>query len=394
MGKTLLVIGGTGVISYAVVLEALRQGFDVTCLNRGRTKTQVLPDDVKVLHANYRDRKEVESVLYGKYYTSIINVLCYNEEDIEYSVSLFKDKCEQYIFFSSCAVYNKGQGDYECTEDSKLINPLWQYSKNKVKCEEKLKELAIKDHFNYTIVRPAVTYGNTRIPYGITPPYGYHGTLILRIMANKPIIIWDEGKTIATITRVEDFAIGLVGILGNKEAYNETYHIVGDERHTWKVVIETLGEIIGEKPVLFNLTKEEYASEIPSKRGELLGGRGINQLLDNKKIKSAVNSFKTNISLKEGLAMTVKYYQENYYLKGVDWKYDANTDRIIKKWCAKKKISNKQYKLKFVDYLGNASYKDKIDYFLEYHKNTPVINCLYILKKIIIKLRGSNCKNG
>jgi len=361
----ILVVGGTGVISYAVVLEALRQGINVTCINRGKSKNQVLPDDVKTIIADYHDEEKIRNALKGKYFDAVIDVLCYKPSDIEYSVDLFKDICSQYIFFSSCAVYNKGKGDYVCNENSPLINPVWDYSVNKVKCEKKLIELADKNKLSYTIVRPAVTYGNTRIPYGITPPYGYHGTLIQRILKHKPIVLWDNGNAYSTITRVEDFAIGLVGLLGNAMAYNEIFNIVGDEKYRWKEVIDELGEILNCKPLYINLTKEELAVEIPERKGEILGGRGISQLLDNTKLKNIVPEFKTNISLHEGLTKTVEYYIKNEYLKGIDYKFDSTWDRITKKYA-----SNEFGNIGFIDYLGNANISDRVIYYSGLHSNS------------------------
>ena len=365
----ILIVGGTGVISYAVVNEALKQHIDVTCINRGRSKNQKLSGNAHLIIADYHDKNLMKNKLEGLHFDAVIDVLCYSEKDIEYSVNLFKDCVDQYVFFSSCAVYNKGNGDYVCTEESPLINPIWDYSINKVKCEERLKELASSCKLNYTIVRPAVTYGDTRIPYGITPPYGYHGTLIQRILNDKPIITWDKGEAYSTITRVEDFAIGLVGLLGNSRAYNQVYHIVGDERWQWKEVLSTIGDILGKKVSTFDLSKEQYASELPSRKGEILGGRGISQLLDNSKIKNAVPDFCTKISLKEGLMQTIDYYKMHNYIRGIDFSFDAETDRIIRKWCKIKKIDYKQYNLGFVDYLGNASFADKYNYWLEFYKD-------------------------
>lgn len=381
--KNILIVGGTGVISYAVVQEAIKQGLNVTCINRGKSKNQKLPENVNIITADYRQREIIEQKLDGCYFDAIIDVLCYTAKDIEYSVSLFKDKCKQYIFFSSCAVYNKGKGDYECTEDSELINPIWEYSVDKVKCEKKLIALAKQYNFTYTIVRPAVTYGNTRIPYGIMPSYGYHGTIIQRLLNKKPIILWDDGEAYSTITRVEDFSIGLVGLLGNPKAYNQAFHIVGDERHKWKDVILTLAEILNVAPVFFSLTKEQYALEIPARKGEILGGRGISQLLDNTKLKNAVEGFKTTISLKEGLQLTVKYYQDHDYLNGIDWKFDADTDRIIYKYGNQQGNRTILSNLRFIDYLNNATLKDRIKYKLEFHKENRFVHYLLnVLRRI------------
>lgn len=383
----ILIVGGTGVISYAVVDEALKQGIHVTCINRGKSKNQTLPEEVEVIIADYRNRDLIENKLQGRHFDAIVDVLCYTEKDIDYSVSIFKDKCDQYIFFSSCAVYNKGKGDYECTEDSELINPVWSYSVNKVKCEKKLIELSVQYGFIYTIVRPAVTYGNTRIPYGITPPYGYHGTLIQRILHHKPIILWDDGEAYSTITRVEDFAIGLVGLLGNPKAFNQAFHIVGDERYKWREVIDTLGDILEVEPVYVSLSKEEYAKELPTRSGEILGGRGISQLLDNSKLKDAVPGFKTNISLREGLKMTVDYYQSNNYLSGIDYKFEADTDRIISIICKRRRLAVQKYNLGFVDYLGKASRHDRLTYWMEFNKDKSISKLFTFVFRVVNKAK-------
>lgn len=378
----LLVVGGTGVISYAVVMEALKQGIEVTCINRGRSKSQQLPKEVELIIADYHNKDVITKELKGKYFDAVIDVICYKPSDIEYSVSLFKDVCTQYIFFSSCAVYNKGKGDYVCNEESPLINSIWNYSISKVECENKLVELAAKYNLIYTIVRPAVTYGNTRIPYGITPPYGYHGTLIQRIINNKPIVLWDEGRAFSTITRVEDFAIGLVGLLGNPKAYNEIFNVVGDERYHWKDVIDELGRILNRHPVYLDISKEQLAQEMPDRKGEILGGRGISQLLDNTKLKSVVPNFKTTIGLAEGLRSTVNYYLENDYLYGIDYRFDAVWDRIAYKY------EPKRFKgIHFIDYLNKSSFQDKITYWINFHNNKLLIQALGFAKKVRNKIR-------
>lgn len=381
----ILIVGGTGVISYAVVNESLKHGYHVTCVNRGKSKNQTLPHEVEVIIADYHDEALMRKKLHNRHYDVVIDVLCFTEKDIEYSVSLFKDVCEQYIFFSSCAVYNKGKGDYECIEESPLVNPVWKYSVDKVACEKKLLELAQTLHFHYTIVRPAVTYGNTRIPYGITPPYGYHGTLIERILHHKPIILWDNGDAYSTITRVEDFAIGLVGLFGNSKAIDQAFHIVGDERHKWKEVIDTLGDILNESPVYFNISKENFAKEMPMRKGEILGGRGISQMLDNTKLKKAVPGFKTTIPLREGLEMTVNYYKENNWLSGMDYSFDGDWDRIIAKYAH-------DYHPEFIDYLGESNRENEMQYQKALKRNVKAIFLKSVLMNRIRQIKHNLIK--
>ena len=76
--------------------------------------------------------------------------------------------------------------------------------------------------------------------------------------------------------------------------------------------------------------------------------------------------------------MTIDAYKSQNYQLGIDWKFDADTDRIIKKWCKINEIDSRSYNLKFMDYLGNASMVDKIVYWKEFYKENKFI--LYILR--------------
>lgn len=387
MNKSLLVIGGTGVISYAVVLEALKQGYDVTCINRGKTKSQILPSEVEILKSDYRDEKRISQLLNGRVYDAVLDVLCFRKEDIEYSISLFKDHCRQYFFFSSAEVYDKPKyKDIVINEDAELGNPLWSYSINKAACEEELKRLATKYHLTYTIVRPAITYGNTRIPYGVMPPYGFHGTIIQRLLYHKPIIIWDGGKANAVITRVEDFAFGFVGLIGNKKAYNQAFHISGDENHSWKEVIDILARLLKVSPIYVDVSSTELGNELLNMKEQIVGGRAISQHLDNSKMKDAVPGFKTNISLEYGIKMTVDYYKENNYLYGIDWQFDGDMDRIAAKY-------DKSYHPIFIDYLGNATKEDFEKYNHALKRNISIERLAFFTRKVLSSIKRSIKEN-
>ena len=68
---------------------------------------------------------------------------------------------KQYFFISSCAVYNTRLGEV-CHEDSPKVLPVWSYSVNKWASEQHLMKLLEGSDVHYTIIRPCVTYGNTR----------------------------------------------------------------------------------------------------------------------------------------------------------------------------------------------------------------------------------------
>jgi nucleoside-diphosphate-sugar epimerase len=378
----LLLIGGTGVLSTAITQEALKQNIDVYMINRGH-RMELIPKNVHLLKADVKDEKKVVSLLENLYFDAVIDCICYTEQEIEYSFNLFKDKANQYVFISSCAVYNTIICNF-CEEDSPKVLPIWKYSVDKNHCEELLKKLANASNTNYTIIRPAVTYGNTRIPYGITPTYGYHWTIVERILNGKPIITWNNGKNRCNITHVDDFAVGVVGLLGNVQAYNEAFNIVGDETPSWREVLDVLSELLQVDVKTFDIPSEYYAKEIPSRKGEILGGRSIDAINSNQKLKSVVKTFKQNITLKEGIKKTIDYYKTHNYIYGIDYAFDADTDRIIAKYAKENSISMQDMNLGFIDYLNERKKNNRINYFIIRNKES-LISKIYLLSKRIVR---------
>lgn len=361
----ILMIGGTGVLSSAVTAEALRQGISVTMINRGNRR---IPEGVELIKSDKDDLRNIAKQLEGRTFDAVMDYLCYTDSQTEKSVQFYKKYTKQYFYISSCAVYNTELlAGKMAVEDSPKVLPIWKYSVDKWASEQKIAKLFAESDVKYTIIRPCVTYGDTRIPYGISPMYGYHWTLIARILAGKPIITWNEGKNRCNMTRVEDFAVGVVGLMGNPKAYNEAFNVCGDEFPSQGEVLDAIAEIIGCPVKRINIDGEFYASEISYRRGELLGGRSIDSLNSNAKMKDAVPTFKHTYSLKEGIQKTINAYKSQNYQHGIDWKFDAETDRTISKWCKAKGLKFDKEVTSFVDYLGNATFKDHIRYWFVFH---------------------------
>lgn len=362
----LLIIGGTGVLSSAVVNEALKQNIEVTIVNRGKKKN-VIPNGVRLIKADYRNEAIIKKELAGKHYDAVIDFICFNLKQIEYSINLLHKFADQYIFISTTCVYNTSLPGIKNEESEKVLKT-WDYSINKWDCEKYLVKEGKELGFNYTIIRPCITYDDTRIPYGIMPPYGYHWTFVARILEGKPIIRWNGGTTRWNMMRVEDFAVGVVGILGNQKAYGEAFNVSGDDSYSWNDVIHTLEKLLGKKAVIFDMSSEEYGKYLPEKRGELTG-RSLDQIVDNSKIKSIVKGFCSQYGLEEGIKKTLDAYRTKNFQHGIDWKYDAITDYIIKNHCETKKLDVSMYNLGFCNYLNNASPINKKTYCEIYYKD-------------------------
>lgn len=361
---SLLLVGGTGVLSSAVVAEAKLRGFNVTTITRGNRK---LPQGVRNIVCDRGNYEELSKLL-NKKYDAIIDFLCYTTKDVEDSYAFYSQYTKQYFFISSCAVYDTRIADI-CREESPKVLPMWAYSIEKWAAEVKLSKMARDKPCYYTIIRPCVTYDDTRIPYGISPQYGYHWTLCSRILTGKPIITWNKGDNRCNMMRVEDFAVGVVGLVGNPKAYNEAFNICGDETPSFREVLNIVEGYLNKKAVTIDLPVEFYAKQIPYRAGELIGGRSIDSYYSNEKIKSAVPEFRQTISIREGIFKTLDAYNEHNYEHGIDWKFDAETDRSIRNWCKQQGIAQSNYKLKFIDYNGTATMHDRYTYYDNVYHN-------------------------
>ena len=380
-----LIIGGTGVLSSSVAQAAINRGYTVSIINRGRRKNR-LPKDAELIVADKDDHNTIAKQIKGRYYDAIIDYLCFTKQEIDKSFNFYKEYTKQYFFISSAAVYNTSIAGVN-NEDSPKVQSLWDYSINKWAGEEHLIDLAKEAKINYTIIRPSITYDNTRIPYGIMPGYGYHWTLIERILHDKPVITWNSGVNRSNMMRVEDFAVGVVGLIGNPHAYNKAFNVCGDESPSYIDVLDCVSGWLDKDIIKIDINSTFYAKEAANYSGELLGGRALDSINSNKLIKEVVPDFKQTILLKEGVAMTLQSYKDNNYQKGISWEFDAQCDRVIKKWCKQIGANEKDYHLGFIDYLGNSSFSDRMTYWLEYNRGNIIVELLIMIKRVLKKAR-------
>lgn len=385
-----LIIGGTGCISSALVNECISTGIAVTTINRGRRKDQN-SDKVTLIKADKNDLNRIKSALAEETFDAVIDFLCYTKEDLKTSFNFYSNYADQYFFISSCAVYDLRSVKIGL-EDGPKSDERWNYSVNKWDAEELLRKLAKEQNKSYTIVRPSVTYGDTRIPYGITPPYGKHGTLIQRILHGKPIIRWNGGENVCNMMRVEDFSRAFVKLIANKDAYNTEFNICSEKYYSYNQVIQIIERHYDKKATIIDISVDEYAQLLPERKGELIVDRGADRISSLKKFKQLFPDFQEKYDLEKGLNKTLSAYEAQNWMNGISWEFDGECDGIKKKLIKAKRIRSPKLNTQFIDYLSNSSKKDRVLYLMGVYKNTiPVRAIKYfkpILKDIYLKIHG------
>lgn len=378
----ILIIGGSGILSSAVVDQCIDKGYNVTMMNRGNNSAYT-NESANLIICDARDESAVRKKTSGTHFDVVIDFIVFNLEQLKRSLSLFGNIADQYIFISSAQAYNTSI-QKEHVETDETPQPLWSYSVNKDICEKYLQSYCKEHRINYTIVRPGVNYDNRRIPYGMYPPIGKHWTIVARILAGKPIITWNNGENKLNLTRVEDFASGMVGLLGNQKAYNECFNVVGDYIYSWKQVLEILEKLLHVPVKTVDLPLSLYADELEKEDKEmLLGGRACDLVCSNTKLKSVVPEFHSTINLEKGIQMTLDWYRNNDYYQGFDYRWDAEQDRIIKNHSAIR------FNGGFKDYSSTSSLvclSNRCTYNIEFYKNNKLMLTFWkMVRRFIVK---------
>ena len=322
-----LIIGGTGTISSAVVRRLIEKKWEVYVLNRG---TKPLPEGVVSIVADMNDEQLVAEKIKDMTFDVVCEFIGFVPAQVERDYRLFAGKTSQYIYISSASAYHKPARNYIITEGTSLANPHWQYSRDKIACEEFLMKMYRENGFPVTIVRPSHTYDEKNIPLGVHGQNGFW-QVIKRMQEEKPVIIQGDGTSLWTLTFNADFAVGFVGLMTNPHAIGEAFHITSDESLSWNQIYETIAQALGVKLHPYHVASEflngvgpEYDYE-----GSLTGDKSVTVVFDNSKLKRTVPEYKAVVSFAEGVRIALDYVLSHPECQQDDPEFDQWCDKVI-----------------------------------------------------------------
>ena len=321
--KTILFIGGTGTISSACVARAAARGASVTVLNRGQSGTRPSPAGVEELRADIHEPHAVDAALGSREFDVVAEFLAFTPEHVAADVARFAGRTGQYVFISSASAYQTPPERLPVTESTPLRNPFWQYSRDKIACEDLLVREYREHGFPATIVRPSHTYDRTSIPTT------GHWTDIARMRAGKPVVVHGDGTSLWTITHNTDFAVAFDGLLGNSLAVGDTFHITGDHAPTWNQIYTWLGRAAGVEPTLAHVASDTIAAIAPQFGPGLIGDKANSMVFDNSKVKALVPEFATTITFERGAEQIVEWYDAHPEAQRFDPDVDAAFERML-----------------------------------------------------------------
>ncbi|MCJ7666003.1 MAG: SDR family oxidoreductase [Actinobacteria bacterium] len=319
-----LFIGGTGNISTSCSFLTLEKGIDLYHLNRGVTKEEI--PGVISIKADINNKEEMLEAIGDHDFDVVVDWIAFTRDDVKRDYEIFKGKVKQFIFISSASAYQKPLSDPRITESTPLVNPVWEYSQNKIACEDYLVQKYRGEGFPITIVRPSHTYRNV-FPIAVGDWRGYW--LIDRIKNRKKIVVHGDGTSLWVLTHSEDFAKGFVGLLGNIHAIGHAFHITSDELLTWNQIYEIIADAAGMKADLIHIPSD-FIMKYDSETGAgLWGDKAHSVIFDNIKIKTFVPEFKATIPFTEGIKKVLNWFDEDETRKKLNPKDDEYMDDLI-----------------------------------------------------------------
>ncbi len=323
-----LFIGGTGLISSACSELAVQRGIELFILNRGASRKYPAPAGAALWQADARDPAAVSKLLEGQTFDSVVDWIAFTPADIERDIALFAGKTRQFVFISSASAYQKPPVDYLITEDAPLSNPHWQYSRDKIACEERLNREYRERGFPITIVRPSLTYGPSQIPMCVGS-WQHPWTVVDRMKRGQKIIVPGDGTSLWTLTWNGDFAKGFVGLLGRETTAGHAFHITSDEVLTWNQIHLELGHAVGVEPQLVHIPSELIAAYDPGMHGSLIGDKANSAVYDNRKIKRYVPDYAATVPWSEGVRRCLAWFESHPEYRTIDAEANQRWDAII-----------------------------------------------------------------
>ena len=308
----------------------IEQGCELYLLNRGNRSDNGLPaDKVNYIHCDIGDEEKAWELLKDMQFDVVADFIAFVPEQLERDYRLFNGKTKQFIFISSASAYQKPLSDYRITEGTPLSNPHWEYSRNKIACEDYLMQRYREDGFPVTIIRPSHTYDERSIPLGV---HGDKGSwqIAKRMIEGKPVIIHGDGTSLWTMTHNSDFAKAFVGLMGNIHAIGEAVQITSDESLTWNQIYRAIADALDVElkavyaPSSFLAATSDYDFE-----GGLIGDKANTVVFDNSKLKRLVPGFTATKRFDQGVKETIDYVLSHPEYQIEDPEFDQYCDRVI-----------------------------------------------------------------
>lgn len=373
----MLIIGGTGTISYGLAKEAISKGHSVTVINRGSRKNRII-SGTEVINADINDEAKMKELLKGRTFDAVVDPLVFNVDDLKNHIHIFGTHCQKYVFISSCCAFGCSD-ENKAIDESSPMNPDSQYGKGKLACESYLKMNQFD--FDYTIIRPYITYGDIRIPIPFAcrrNPY----TVIERIKENKPLVCFrysGENRTCHNLMDISDFSKIGISVIESDSSVNNDYNVCSRKIYDWEEAYGLLYKKLGKEQHVYEIDKDYFRRIDNHLYEDVIYDKGhAGAVYSGEKALHCMKNPFQEISLEQGISNLVDYLEENCRQEPAEELFNIRTDMLLLLAVKKKD--------KFLkDYLHGFSFEYKLKLVLLW-KLIPCRNFLSTVKRRVKSL--------
>jgi nucleoside-diphosphate-sugar epimerase len=325
-----VVVGGTGNISLGVVKSLLDFGHEVTVFNRGETDLkaggiadEALPDGVRVLCGDRKDREAFEATMRAEKFDAAIDMICFDAADAESDVRAFAG-IRQFVNISSVATLGGEPAALPMAAETPR-RPGDDYARGKAAADEVLSAAHANGTLPLTVFMPAQTWG--RQPR-ILRQLGFESTWIDRIRKGLPILVAHDGQLIWSHCHADDTGLGIAGAVGRDRCIGQTYIITRFEVATWRDYHEQIASAVGKPAIFVDAPADLLIAAWPEGTGLLARESRWNRLYDTGPIRRDIPEFQPRTSLADVAPAMIRRLDQLELIP--DARSDPAEDRIIK----------------------------------------------------------------
>lgn len=292
-----LVIGGTGFLSSALVRISRDVGHQVCIVTRGRSQNLV-PEGVETLVADRSEPDSLRAAVGDRVFDLVLDSILFRPDDARAAVDIFHKRAGRYVFISTDFVYGGEPRAFPVTEDAPRQS-LSRYGRDKAACEDLLREAWETGQFPAVTLRPPHILGAGCL-LGTGSLQGRDPWLLWRLREAMPLLLLDGGALLIQPVHRDDIARACLAVAVSDAANGRAYNISGPDCVTTRRYYELVTEIIGVPlPVVLSLPSAAYVTAFPDRASFTLNrAYSLQRLVDDA-------GFAPSVSLRDALAEVI-----------------------------------------------------------------------------------------
>ncbi|HLJ57032.1 MAG TPA: NAD-dependent epimerase/dehydratase family protein [Chthonomonadaceae bacterium] len=254
----ILIIGGTGFLSSALVEESAAAGHAVAIVTRGR-RSRPLPAGVEQIVADRDAPGELAEAIGRREFDAVIDAICFTPEQARQDIACFAGRAGRLVMISTDFVYSVGHRRLPIAESQERNAPT-EYGRKKAAAEDVLLDSA--SSLPATVLRPPHIMGPGGL-LGTGSLQGRDPVLPARIRRGEPVVLLDGGALLIQPADRTDIACAALAVIGAPQSIGRAYNIAGPEAVTTRRYYELIAEALGMPLAVASLPSTVYLTAFP-----------------------------------------------------------------------------------------------------------------------------------